>query len=160
VPAARQSAGVVRAVSRERRELTLLPIVVSLDGPPRGKGRGRAVSTTMGARVYTDAKTRSYEAQLRYAAQQVMAGAAPIEGPLRVDITANVSIPRSMPRKKQLLAILGELRPQTKPDWDNYAKVCDSMNGVVWGDDKQIVDGQVRKFYSERPGLHIRVSRP
>ena len=32
-------------------------------------------------------------------------------------------------------------------DWDNYAKsICDGLNGVAWLDDKQVVQGFVRRF--------------
>lgn len=42
--------------------------------------------------------------------------------------------------------------PWPAPDWDNYAKaVCDAMNGVVYVDDKQIVDGRCVKQWAE-PG--------
>jgi Holliday junction resolvase RusA-like endonuclease len=137
----------------------LLPLVIELAGAPRGKGAGRASVIAGHARVYQDAKTRSYEAQLRYAAQQVMADAGPLDGPLSVQITAHLPIPRSMSRRKQVMAAIGQLRPQTKPDCNNVSKCLDSLNGVVWIDDKQIVEEVVRKFYSERPSLHIRVSR-
>ena len=31
------------------------------------------------------------------------------------------------------------------PDWDNCGKsVCDSLNGIAWVDDRQVVDGRVR----------------
>ena len=50
------------------------------------------------------------------------------------------------------------LRPTTKPDWDNIAKVIDALNHVVWADDASVVDGLVRKFYGETPELVIQVT--
>ena len=42
--------------------------------------------------------------------------------------------------------------PYPAPDWDNYAKaVCDGMEGPVYVNDKQIVDGRCVKGYAE-PG--------
>jgi len=32
-------------------------------------------------------------------------------------------------------------------DWDNYAKsICDGLNGITWIDDRQVMEGSVRKF--------------
>ena len=138
---------------------SIWPLVVELAGPPRGKGAGRAVSTARGARVFTDERTRSYESQLRYAAQQQMAGAPPTAQPLIVIIEARVPIPASFSRLKTLAARAGHIRPTTRPDCNNYSKTLDALNGVVWVDDKQIVEETVRKVYAAAPGLTI-VIRP
>lgn len=132
-------------------------IVVRLSGPPRGKGRGRAVSTPMGARVFTDDKTRKYESQLRYAAQQVMAGAAPLAGALMVIMTVRFPIPSTWSKKKRAMAMAGTIRPCVKPDWDNTGKLSDALNQICWLDDKQIVDGRVIKLYSGLPGLTVEI---
>ncbi|MCJ2128697.1 RusA family crossover junction endodeoxyribonuclease, partial [Methylobacterium sp. E-045] len=39
----------------------------------------------------------------------------------------------------------------------NIGKICDALNEVVWGDDSTVVDGIVRKFYSDNPELVITV---
>lgn len=132
-------------------------IVIELAGPPRGKGRGRAVATRFGARVFTDDKTRTYEAQLRFAGQQAMGRHAPIEGPLAVAVEARFPVAPSWPKKKRLAALAGALRPTTTPDADNLLKCLDGLNGVVFVDDRQIVDAHIRKIYSDRPGLTVTV---
>jgi Holliday junction resolvase RusA-like endonuclease len=132
-------------------------VVIELAGPPRGKGRGRAVATSFGARVFTDDKTRRYEAQLRFAGQQEMAGRVPIAEPLAVTVEARFPIAPSWSKKKQTAALAGMLRPATTPDADNLLKCLDGLNGVVWVDDRQIVDATVRKVYSDRPGLTVTV---
>jgi len=132
-------------------------IEIVLLGRPRGKERPRA-NTQTGA-VYTPEKTREYEAALKYAAMQVMGDRPPLQGPLEVDITIRRPIPQSWPKKKQEAARSGTLRPTTKPDFDNYAKTVDALNLVVWVDDGQIVDGRVRKFYSDKPGMWIKVEQ-
>lgn len=129
-------------------------IEIALLGAPRGKERPRL---TKAGHVYTPEKTRNYEAALKFAAQQAMGERPPLEGPLTVDITVQVPISPSWPKKRQQAARSGEERPTKKPDWDNFAKVIDALNLVVWIDDSQIVDGRVRKFYSDKPGLFIRV---
>jgi Holliday junction resolvase RusA-like endonuclease len=77
---------------------------------------------------------------------------------VHVHVVAYVPIPKGWSKRKHALALAGEIRPVTKPDWDNYAKVCDALNSVVWIDDKQVIDGRVEKFYSERPRLRVVVT--
>ncbi len=126
-------------------------VVVELSGPPRGKAVKRAAPNHPG--VYTDAKSASREAALQYAAAKAMNGQPPTGQPVRVTIEQRFPIARSRPRKWQRAALAGMIRPTVKPDWDNIGKLCDCLNQVVFLDDKQIVDGSVRKIYSERPGV-------
>lgn len=129
-------------------------IEIVLLGAPRGKERPRL---TKAGHVYTPEKTRNYEAALKFAAQEAMAGRKPLEGPLKIAIEVALPISQSWPKKRQAAALSGAERPTKKPDWDNFAKVCDALNLVVWIDDGQVVEGHVRKVYSERPGMFIRV---
>jgi Holliday junction resolvase RusA-like endonuclease len=130
-------------------------IEVRLDGPPRGKGAGRAFNTRHGARIFTDDRTRKFESQLRYAAQQVMSGRPPLEGALSVCVEARFQIPVTFSQKKHAAALAGAIRPTIRPDCENFAKAMDALNGVVWVDDKQIVDEHIRKVYAAQPGLII-----
>lgn len=130
-------------------------IEIWLRGAPMGKER---IRTTKAGHVYTPERTVTYEGRLAYAAQQVMADRPPLDGPLAVDILILVPIAPSWPRKRQEDARAGRLRPTKKPDWDNYAKLLDALNLNVWIDDSQIVQGSVRKFYSDTPGMRVTVS--
>ena len=50
------------------------------------------------------------------------------------------------------------IRPIKKPDWDNIGKVvADSLNQVAYRDDAQVVDSQVRKFYSRQPRVEVTI---
>lgn len=140
-----------------RRCAMTLRITIELAGPPQGKGRARAfVNRATGrADVYTPGKTRTYEAQLRYAAQQSMGERLPTEHPVRVVVDARFPIATSWSKKKQTAARNGHAWPCTTPDADNLLKTLDSLNGIVWKDDKQIVVAIVRKLYSDRPGLTV-----
>lgn len=131
-------------------------IEIVLLGAPRGKERPRL--TKLG-HAYTPENTRNYEAALKFAAQQVMGDRPPLDGPLSVLIDVAVPIPQSWSKKNRVAALCGALFPTKKPDWDNFAKVIDALNLVVWIDDAQVVDGRVRKRYSEKPGMTIRVER-
>jgi Holliday junction resolvase RusA-like endonuclease len=129
-------------------------IEIVLLGAPRGKERPRL---TKSGHVYTPEKTRDYEAALRYAAMQAMVGKQPLTGALTLDMLVFRPIPASWSKKRQDAARSGAERPTSKPDFDNYAKTVDALNLVVWVDDGQVVDGRVRKFYSDKPGIKITV---
>jgi Holliday junction resolvase RusA-like endonuclease len=51
----------------------------------------------------------------------------------------------------------GTFLPQVKPDADNLMKTVDSLNEVVFRDDKQITDATISKRYSDRPRLRIEI---
>lgn len=131
-------------------------IEIVLAGAPMGKERVRFVKAT--GRTFTPERTVNYESRLALAAQNVMAGRPLFEGALRVDIVAFMPVAVSKPRKWQADALSGAIRPTKKPDWDNVGKILDALNMVVWIDDSQIVEGQIYKFYSDKPMMAIRVS--
>lgn len=130
-------------------------ITIELAGPPMGKERVRVTRT---GHAYTPERTLNYEARLAHAAQLAMAGRAPMEGPLEVSIEIYMPVPESKPKKWKAAALSGELRPVKKPDADNFAKVLDACNLIVWADDSQIVELHVSKFFSDRPRFVARVS--
>lgn len=130
-------------------------IEIVLLGKPVAKGRPRFNKET--GRAYTPEKTRTYEQMLRLAAEDVMGGRPPLEGPLRLEMDVIVPIPRSWPLKKQAAARSGGLLPIGKPDNDNFHKCVDAGNLVVWVDDGQIVDSRVRKTYGDKPQMRIRI---
>ena len=131
-------------------------IEIVLLGEPVAKGRPRFSQAT--GHAYTPEKTRSYEQMLRLAATDVMGDRPPLEGPLKVDMRVVKAIPRSWPKKKQEAARTGALLPTNRPDFDNFAKVVDSCNLVIWVDDGQIVDARIRKLYGQKPGLWLTVT--
>ena len=76
--------------------------------------------------------------------------------PISMTIRADYEIPKSFSKKKQIEALNGILRPTTKPDLDNIAKVvCDALNKVAYHDDNQVIELNVTKFYSKQPKLVI-----
>lgn len=130
-------------------------IEIILTGAPMGKER---VRTTQQGHVYTPERTVNYEGRLALAAQTVMRGRPLLEGALRVDIVALMPIAAGKPKKWKADALAGVIRPTKKPDYDNYAKILDALNLVVWVDDAQIVKGDIEKHYSDRPMMAIRVT--
>jgi Holliday junction resolvase RusA-like endonuclease len=107
--------------------------------------------------VFTPAKTRRYEDLIRLEAGRVMEGRDQLQGPLCVKIRAFMQTPQAIAKHKSKgpAAEMGDLRPLTKPDVDNFAKVIDALNGIVWRDDSQVVELTVSKFYSSRPRLEL-----
>lgn len=130
-------------------------VTIRLAGAPQGKGRPRFARAT--GRAFTPAATRSYEAALRYVAQESMGDRPLMTGPLDVIVMASFPIPKSFSKTKRSDALIGEVRPVVKPDIDNLLKVIDALNGVVFEDDKQIVKAEVEKRYASSPCLEIQV---
>lgn len=134
-------------------------IAFTIPGEPQGKGRPRVGKIGGHARMFTPAKTAAYEGLIAHAAQQAMAGGAPLDCPCAVQVSITLSVPASWSKRKQAAALLGEVLPTKKPDTDNVVKaVFDGMNGVVWRDDVQAVDLAVKKRYGATPGVFVRVS--
>ena len=133
-------------------------VTIHLPGQPRGKGRPRFGRAGAFVRVWTDAKTKSYEGDLAKAGSVAMVGIPMRHRAVSVRIEAAMAIPASWSKKKRLAALAGDLAPIGKPDWDNLQKcVGDALNKIVWNDDSQIISSSFRKFYAAEPGLTISV---
>jgi Holliday junction resolvase RusA-like endonuclease len=131
-----------------------LKITIEIAGAVRGKAAPRAQATKFGPRIFQDDATRKWETELRFAGERAMQGRPPTRLPVRIDIEARFPIPQGFSRKARERALLGEITPCVKPDYDNISKSFgDGLNEVVWCDDKQIVEARVRKIYSDRPGI-------
>jgi len=127
-------------------------------GAPRGKGRPRFARRGNYVTTHTDKNTVSYENLIKFAASTAMCGGPPTDRPCELVVKIYVPIPKSFSKKKHAAATANELRPVTKPDVDNILKgVCDSLNGICWGDDRQCVFVLGSKYYSERPRLEVTV---
>ena len=131
-----------------------------VDGVPVPKGRpiiGKAFGSGR-PMAYTPTKTRSYEKIIAHQANVARRGAAVPEGPVKVIVRACVPIPSSWSNTRRLRAAAGEIRPQTKPDLDNYLKVAlDGINGVAFKDDNQVIEVRAAKFYSTTPRMEIEI---
>ena len=134
-------------------------IAFVVPGEPQGKGRARVGTIGGHARMFTPAKTVAYEGLIAHAAALAMRGANPLQGDCRLEVDIVCTVPASWSGKKRAQALAGLIRPAKKPDSDNVIKaVCDDMNGVVWRDDVQAVEGSWRKVYGATPGVHVRVA--
>lgn len=136
-----------------------MPIKFIIPGQPQGKARARTFihKATGKPTSMTPQKTVMYENLIK--SQWISTGHAMFEGMLRVEITAYYQIPKSKSKKIQELMRSGDIRPTSKPDADNVAKVvCDALNAVAYHDDTQIVELTVDKWYSENPRVEVAIS--
>lgn len=137
--------------------IPLAGVSIVVPGAPVPKGRPRLSTINGHARAFTPAKTRRYEDLIRLEAGRVMEGRDQLQGPTCVRIKAYMPMPQALAKHKTKgpSAEAGVIRPLTKPDVDNMAKVIDALNGIVWPDDNQVVELTVEKFYSARPRLEL-----
>jgi uncharacterized protein yqaN len=104
--------------------------------------------------VYTTPKTRAYENIVKSTAIDNRVPC--VTTALRVEIVIYKSIPKSFSKAKRKQAEEGKIFPVVKPDIDNYVKsVLDGLNGVLFMDDKQIVDFRAIKKYSGNPRVEV-----
>lgn len=76
--------------------------------------------------------------------------------PIAVQIKIFFKIPKSKSKAFKMGALEGKIRPLCKPDTDNLSKgIKDAMNGVLWADDKQVVQETIEKWYAERPRAEV-----
>jgi len=130
----------------------------TIPGEPQGKGRARIGKVGGFSRMFTPAKTLAYEGLVAQMAQQAMAGAPLMEGPVSLSLELLHTIPRSAPKRQRADMLSGRMRPTKKPDADNVLKaICDGMNGVVWRDDVQAVEVRLSKRFAEVPGVVVTV---
>ncbi len=88
---------------------------------------------------YTPGKTREFERTLKMLATKAYQD-KPLEIALKIDIWCFLKRPPTVKRKF----------PSVKPDGDNFIKsICDSLNGILWRDDAQLVDINFQKRYSK-----------
>lgn len=84
----------------------------------------------------------------------------PLTGPLQAYILYYFPVPKSASKSMRQAMLHGEVHHIVKPDKDNLEKfICDCMTGVVYDDDRKIVDNRGIKLFSEQPRTVIRIVR-
>ena len=132
-------------------------IVFEIKGQPMGKQRPKFARAGGFTKTYTPKETVNYETFVKLCYHQQCKEYFG-KKPLFVHIKAYYKIPTSYSFKKKMQCYSGDIRPITKPDVDNIAKIiCDSLNGVAYDDDKQIVELKIEKFYALEPRVMVRI---
>lgn len=106
--------------------------------------------------AYTPKQTVEYENWIRTCLLDKYKEIKPFEEPLKAKIIAYYEIPKSTSKKKRQQMLNCEIFPTVKPDTDNIAKsILDSLNGIAYLDDKQVVELIVNKFYNNTPYVSV-----
>lgn len=114
----------------------------------RAGGRGKV--------RFTPAKQRSAMGVVKLFAQQAMAGAAPMEGPLHLSLECDFLVPASWSKKQKAAADY----KSSKPDLDNLTKLHkDALNGICWIDDAQVASIYAIKRYRPLAQTRVVISR-
>ena len=129
-----------------------------IHGDPKGKGRPRFSTVCGHVHTRTPDETVLYENLVKTEYRQQVGVKFPDDAMLDVRIFAYYPIPTSASKRKRQAMLERKIRPTKKPDWDNVGKViCDSLNGIAYRDDAQVVDSMVRKFYGEDPKVVVTI---
>jgi len=76
------------------------------------------------------------------------AGAQPVDGAIGIEIIFRVKRPKTVKREY----------PTVAPDLDKYIRgVLDSLTGIGYIDDSQVIDINAKKVYSDTPGADIKL---
>lgn len=109
-------------------------------------------------KTYTPNETIAYENWVKTCYLEKYKDKELMEKPLKVTIKAYFEIPKSTSKKRKQQMMDNEILPMVKPDTDNIAKgVLDSLNGIAYKDDKQVVELIVNKFYSNTPYVSVMI---
>jgi Holliday junction resolvase RusA-like endonuclease len=74
----------------------------------------------------------------------------------KFEVRSYLPTPKSMTKQEKYDSELGEIRPISKPDWDNLGKAySDMVNDILIYDDALIIEGTSKKFYSIKPRVEI-----
>lgn len=125
-----------------------------VEGKPRGKERPRLGRYG----TYTPKKTKEYERLVEEAFTLKYGNIEPIEGAVYANIIAVFEVPKSYSKKRRQEILENENLYTHKPDGDNIAKaILDSLNGLAFKDDSQVVHMKVTKIYGEKSFVHVTI---
>lgn len=127
---------------------------IEILGKPMGKQRPRIGK--FGA--YTPKETVNYENYVKVLFVEKY-GQLALTGYIRAEITVNYEIPKSTSKKRLQAMLEGQVKPDKKPDCDNIAKIIlDALNKIAYNDDKQVVELSVKKQYSDKPSVALKIT--
>ena len=124
----------------------------------QGKVQAKQRPRFNGKFAYTPKETIAYENWVRTCFLEKYRGQQPLEKPLKEKIIKYYEVPKSASKKKKQQMLNDEIYPTVKPDTDNIAKsILDSLNGIAYLDDKQVVKLEVEKYYSQNANVAVMI---
>lgn len=135
-----------------------MTLTFTIPGEPVAQGRPRFARMGSFVRTYDPKESRDWKATVKQFA--IAAGAAPIPGPLRLEVVAVFTRPLTSYRKR---APRGPEPKTTKPDLSNVLKgIEDALLGIAYLDDSQVAEIVARKLVGgqgEAPATTVTVRR-
>jgi Holliday junction resolvase RusA-like endonuclease len=139
-------------------EAGMMTVEFRVEGEAVGKGRPRFAKRGGFVKVYTPAKTLAYEQRVAGAARVAMEGREPSRCYVSMSVVVRKAVPKSWSKAKREQAYSQQIFPK-KPDVDNFAKaIMDSLNGIVYDDDVQVIELKVSKRWSIDECTTIKIS--
>lgn len=133
-----------------------MKVEFKIQGKVQAKQRPRF--NRLSGRTYTPKETIAYENWVKTCYLEKYKNQTAMEKPLKVKITAFFEVPKSTSKKKKMQMLDNQVLPMIKPDTDNIAKgILDSLNGIAYVDDKQVVQLEVNKFYNALPSVEVTI---
>jgi len=116
-------------------------VIFNFPTDPVAKGRPRFAK----GRAYTPQRTRDFEKLIK-AMAKIQYNGEPLKGALSVTIVFLIKKPKTVKREY----------PTVKPDVDNLCKsTLDSLNGIAFDDDSQIIEINASKKYNAFGGIFV-----
>jgi len=127
---------------------------ITIPGKPIAKARPRFARRGKSVTTYKTQQTE--EGRFLWHVYQQMGNQKPISGPISISLWFYMPIPKSTSKKQAGLMQDGKIHHTKKPDASNMIKFAeDVLNGIVFEDDRQIVDVMAWKRYSDKPRTEI-----
>ena len=83
----------------------------------------------------------------------------PLVGPVCLTALVELPIPASWSKRRRASAIVGDIRPTSRPDIDNFLKsAMDAINGIVLIDDSLVVKATIEKKFGVDPKLVLLIT--
>ena len=121
--------------------------------PPKPQPRPRFCKIGKFTRAYDPDKKINDLFKLQFAEQY---NGALIEGPIEIDITFFMPIPKATSKVKRALMLSNDIKHVKRGDVDNLSKkYLDCLNLIVYKDDSQIWHLNAKKLYSDNPRVEI-----
>jgi len=127
----------------------------------RGPRSGKRTFTGKVAMIDSSGEKGKYwRANCQHAAKQIYLG-NPVPHPLIVSMHFVSQRPKNHFGTGSKSEVLKDSAPPFNVKRPDILKLCraveDSLTGIIWDDDSQIVEEHLTKAYGEKPGVHIKI---